>query len=125
MHDQRGRATALLVATTAMMLSACSDKRLDSLSKDIPRDSALKVLAGGQTGDSLANVYKQETYLYNGQMINVLLYSKDGTKESDDPAVPDSKLTPVVTVGGKVTGWGWAYYDSVAKANNIPVKPHT
>src|SRR5215216_239957 len=106
MHNQGGRVTALLLATTAMMLSACSDKRLDSLAKDIQRDSALKVLAGGQTGDSLANVYKQETYLYNGQMINVLLYSKDGTKESDDPAVPDSKLTPVVTVGGKVTGWG-------------------
>jgi hypothetical protein len=57
-------------------------------------------------------------------MINVLLYNKDGAKEAADPSVPDSKLTPVVTVDGKVTGWGWAHYDSVAKANNIPVKAH-
>ena len=114
----------LIAATLVGVLSGCGDKRVDDLSQGIARDSALKLLAGGPSSDSLANVYKQETYIYNGKMINVLLYSKDGAKEASDPAVPDSKLTPVVTVDGKVTGWGWAHYDSVAKANNVPLKDH-
>ena len=114
----------LVAATTAGLLAGCGDKRVDSLSTGIPRDSALKVLAGGPSSDSLANVYKQEAYINNGKFINVLVYSKDGVKEAADPAVPDSKLTPVVVVDGKVAGWGWTYYDSVAKANNIPLKAH-
>ena len=118
------RAAVLLAATSVGFLVGCGDARIDNLAKDIPRDSALKVLAGGSSGDSLANVYKQETYIYNGRMINVLLYNKAGEKEASNPSVPDSKLTPVVTVDGKVTGWGWAHYDSVAKANNIPLKEH-
>ena len=119
-----GRRTAVLVAATALgLLVGCGDTRIDSLSKDIPRDSALKVL-NGSAADSTANVYRQETYIYNGRMINVLLYSKDGEKEASNPSVADSKLTPVVTVDGKVTGWGWTHYDSIATANNIPVREH-
>jgi hypothetical protein len=114
----------LLAVASAAALSACGDKRIDQLSAGITRDSALKVMAGGASGDSLANVYKQEAYLYNSRMINVLLYNKDGVKDSEDPAVPDSKLTPVVVVDGKVTGWGWAHYDSLAKENGIPVRDH-
>jgi hypothetical protein len=126
MNATIGRLAAVLVAaTSAMLLAGCGDKRIDSLSSGISRDSALKVLAGGATGDTLANVYKQETYLNDGRMINVLVYNKDGIKQAADSTVPDSKLTPIVTVDGKVTGWGWAHYDSVAKANNIPLKPHT
>lgn len=118
------QAAVLLAGMSVVALGACGDTRLDSLSAGIGRDSALKVLAGGPSSDSLANVYKQETYINDGHMINVLLYNKEGVKDSADPAVPDSKLTPVVTIDGKVTGWGWTYYDSVAKANNIPVRPH-
>jgi hypothetical protein len=118
------RAAASFAAVAVVALAGCGDKRIDSLSQGIARDSALKVLAGGPTADSLANVYKQESYIYDGRMINVLMYNKDGETEKDDPTVPDSRLTPVVTVDGKVTGWGWAHYDSVAKANNIPVKAH-
>ena len=106
-------------------LAGCGDARVESLSTGIARDSALKILAGGPSSDSLANVYKQEAYINEGKFINVLVYSKDGVKEAADPSVPDSKLTPVVLVDNKVTGWGWAHYDSVAKANNIPVKDHT
>lgn len=118
------RRTAIGLGTlAALSLSGCGDKRIDNLSRGIPRDSALKVLAGGPTGDSLANVYKQETYLYNSHLINVLLYNKEGLTEKA-ASVPDKELTPVVLIDNKVSGWGWQHYDSVAKANNIPVKPH-
>jgi hypothetical protein len=118
------RAAVLVAATSVVALSACGDKRIDSLSTGITRDSALKVLAGGSSSDSLANVYKQESYINDGRVINILVYNKDGLKQADDSTVADSRLTPVVTVDGKVTGWGWSHYDSVAAANNIPVKPH-
>ena len=121
----RDRHAVMLAASAALALAGCGDARIKNLSTDIPRDSALKVLAVGTSGDSLANIYKQESYIYNGRLINVLMYNKDGVKQASDSTVPDSKLTPVVTVNGKVSGWGWAHYDSVAKANNIPVKPHT
>ena len=125
MNAMIGRRMAVLFAATiAGTLSACGDTRVTRLSTGIGRDSALKILAGGPSSDSLANVYKQEAYINNGQFINVLVYNKDGVKEAADPSVPDSELTPVVVVDGKVSGWGWAYYDSVAKANNIPVKEH-
>jgi hypothetical protein len=111
-------------AAVAVVLGACGDSRIGKLSAGISRDSALKVINEGSAGDSLARVYKQEAYIYNGRMINVLLYNKDGAQEASDPSVPDSKLTPIVSVDGKVSGWGWAHYDSVAKANNIPVREH-
>ena len=118
------RAARVASAAAALAVASCGDGRIGNLSEGIGRDSALRVLAGGATADSLANVYKQETYINDGRMINVLMYNKDGVKESDQPGVPDSELTPVVTVDGKVTGWGWTHYDSVARANNIPVKDH-
>ena len=119
------RAAVLVAATSLVVLAACGDSRIGALSTGISRDSAVKVLGGGAEGDSLANVYRQETYINNGRMINVLLYNKDGIVQASDSTVPDNKLTPVVTVDGKVSGWGWAHYDSVAKANNIAVKPRT
>jgi hypothetical protein len=125
MHAMIGRRMAVLFASAMTgALLGCGDKRVVSLSTVIARDSALKILAGGPSSDSLANVYKQEAYINNGKFINVLVYNKDGVKEAADPSVPDSKLTPVVVVDGKVTGWGWAYYDSVARANNVPIRDH-
>ena len=118
------RAAVLVAATSLVVLAACGDSRIGALSTGISRDSAVKVLGGGAEGDSLANVYKQESYINDGRVINILVYNKDGLKQADDSAVSDSRLTPVVTVDGKVTGWGWSHYDSVAAANNIPVKPH-
>lgn len=125
MHGFRSRrAAAVLGAAAAVLAAGCGDARIEKLSTGISRDSALKILAEGSTGgDSLANVYKQETYLLDGQLTNVLFYNRKGVTQSEDPAVAADALTPIVVSGGKVTGWGWTYYDSLAKANNIPVPP--
>jgi len=121
---RRRRAAISFGAAATLILTACGDSRIGDLAVGIGRDSALKVLAGGASGDSLANVYKQETYIYDGKLINVLMYNKDGLREASQPGVPDRELTPVVTVDNKVTGWGWTHYDSVARANNVEVKDH-
>jgi hypothetical protein len=46
-----------------------------------------------------------------------MYYRKPGQGDS----VPDRKLSPVVVVDGKLVGWGWKTWDSVAEANHIPV----
>jgi hypothetical protein len=112
-----------LASLAAGALIACGDSRINKLTPGISRDSALKVINEGTSGDSLARVYKQETYLVNGQMTNVLFYNKDGVKQKQDSTLAPKAQTPIVTVGGKVTGWGWAHYDSVAKAMNFKPSP--
>jgi hypothetical protein len=113
-----------LVSLAAVVAAACGDARIGKLTAGISRDSALKVINEGAAGDSLARVYKQETYLVNGKPLNVLFYNKDGEKQASDSALDAKQQTPIVTVDGKVTGWGWQHYDSVAKANNIKPTPH-
>jgi hypothetical protein len=116
--------TAALACLAAGALSACGDSRIKKLTPGISRDSALKVVNEGAAGDSLARVYKQETYLVDGKQLNVLFYNKDGVKQASDSTLAADAQTPIVTVNGKVTGWGWTHYDSVAKANNITASPH-
>jgi len=120
---RRALSTALVAATT-VAIAACGDARINKLTAGITRDSALKVINEGASGDSLARVYKQETYLMNGQTTNVLFYNKDGTKQASDSSLEAKAQVPIVTVGGKVTGWGWEHYDSVAKAQNFKPSPH-
>jgi hypothetical protein len=111
------------LAASAVWLGGCSDARISNLTAGISRDSALKVINDGAAGDSLARVYKQEAYLINGKRLNVLFYDKDGIKQETDSTLKAKALTPIVTVDGKVTGWGWAHYDSVVSANNIKGTP--
>ena len=117
--------TGLIAGSLALATMACSDTRLDKMSAGISRDSALAIINEGTSGDSMARVYKQDSFLLenktgNVHVANVLFYSGKGLKTADDTSVARS-TTPVVVIDGKVTGWGWTYYDSLAKANNIPV----
>ena len=122
---QRGRQVlAAGIVVLAGTLAGCGDSRIKELTPGITRDSALKVINEGAASDSLARVYKQETYLVEGKQLNVLFYNKDGIKQASDSTLAAKAQTPIVTVDGKVTGWGWTHYDSVAKANNITPSAH-
>jgi hypothetical protein len=123
----RRLAFALAATGAAIITAACSDTRLEKLSVGMSRDSVLAVINEGAGGDSLARVYRQETYLLpnkkgNAFLGNILFYDKQGRKETEDPNVSPEATMPIVLSNGKVIGWGWAYYDSVAKANNFPVR---
>jgi hypothetical protein len=105
--------------------AACSDTRLEKLSTGISRDSVLAIINEGASDDSLARIYRQETYLLpntkgNAFLGNILFYDKRGRKQAEDSTVAASETTPIVLSDGKVIGWGWTFYDSLAKANNIP-----
>ena len=124
MQIRTSRWIPVSLAALAVLSAACGDARVGKLTEGISRDSALTIINEGATGDSIARVYKQETYLYNSQLINVLFYNKNGVKQREDSTLAAKQQTPIVTIAGKVTGWGWTHYDSVAKANNFTPSPH-
>jgi len=118
--------TGVLTGAIAIATSACSDSRLEKLSTGIGRDSALAIINEGTSGDSLARVFKQDSYWLqnkkgNAHVANILYYSRKGAKAAADSTVIRGATTPIVIVDGKVLGWGWTYYDSLAVANNIPL----
>lgn len=122
------RLYAGIAAGATLTTAACQDTRIEKLSTGISRDSALAIINEGAAGDSMARVYRQESYLLpnlkgNVHVANVLFYNKRGEKELDNPKLSADATTPIVVSDGKVIGWGWTYYDSLAKANNIPLKP--
>lgn len=116
-------ARLVLPAILLALLAGCGDANIEKLTVGIRRDSVLKILGQGSTAtDTTPNVYREERYLQNGHMITMLLYTKTGKEEGVD-TIPDRELTPVVLLDDALTGWGWTHHDSVARANNIVIKP--
>jgi hypothetical protein len=113
-----------ITAASVALLAGCGDANIRKLTPGIPRDSVLKILALGSTtaNDTTPNVYREERYLNNGHWTSILFYSNTGKKEGAD-TIPEAELTPIVLRDDTLTGWGWAHHDSVAKANNIVIKP--
>ncbi len=109
-----------ILTAGALALGACGpDTRIKELSAGITRDSTLKIIGKGARNDSgLANVYRQEEYLKDGHMLEVLFFAPKGEKEGRDN-VEAKLLTPLVLQDGVLATWSWAGYDSVAAANSL------
>ncbi|MBM4187574.1 MAG: hypothetical protein FJ206_09705 [Gemmatimonadetes bacterium] len=108
----RMRAVAVLAVLGALGCER-ADPRLEGLTIGIGKDSALAVMQAAPN--------KLEPYLINGLYIEGMFYARPG--KTDSASLAPRKMTPVVAVNGKVTGWGWDHWDSVAAANRIPVAP--
>ena len=113
-----------------MAIAACgpaepqgeTDPKLAQLTIGMRRDSVLQVIGPVTAADSLPNVYRKEMYLLEGTPYEILFYSPSGAKEGAEPAPAESTLRPIVLRVGQVTGWGWAHFDSLARANDIRVR---
>jgi hypothetical protein len=139
-HSSVSRRTVLLAGlASAAVLAACQDKRVKQLDTGITRDSAVSImshdLSPNAPPDSFPNVYTRERFLLNGKNVEVLYFTPDNDKApaqvkgrvpsaGPDTIIPYKRLTPIVFVDNKLAGRGWAYWDSVATANKIPVKKH-
>lgn len=114
---------AALGAAVAVM--GCEDKRVKELHVGIMRDSVMTVIAQGlrpgTPPDSFPNVYMRDQYLINGKPLEVLYFTPNDEKQGKD-SVLTKKLTPLVFVNYKLIGKGWGFWDSVSKADNIPVR---
>jgi len=119
-------------AVAGVVMVACEDARVKQLDTGITRDSAVSVIAQGlkpgAPSDSFPNVYTRERFLVKGQNLEVLYFTpendkltvKNGVKMSD--TINFKRLTPLVFRDNRLIGRGWDYWDSVSKANEIPVK---
>lgn len=109
---------ALLLAAACTPSDAGEDPRLTQLTVGITRDSMLRVINAGSP-DSMFNVYRRESYLADGVPLEIFFYHPGDLREGQGPAATESTLRPIVVRGLTVTGWGWAHFDSVARANDI------
>lgn len=118
------RTATLTVMAAAVTLVACQDKRISQLTVGITRDSAVSVLAQeikGGGSDSFPNVYDRERFIAGGKSLEVLYFTPNNEKKGRD-TVSYSTLTPIVFVDNLLAAKGWSAWDSISKANNIPVR---
>jgi hypothetical protein len=107
----------VVALTATLLLASCrrEDPRVKNLTIGIPKDSALSVMDVKPTEHGQA-------YLMGGKYIEAFLVRREGVEGPTD-SLSRKDFTPVVVVDGKLTGWSWKHWDSVAGANQIPVKP--
>ena len=99
------------VVSAIVVLSACGDRRLGKLTEGIARDSVAVVMGTDAP-------YREQQFLTEGKLWEVLLYTRDNATPTD--SVAWRELSPVVIADGKVTGWGWDYWEDQAEALKIP-----
>ena len=105
----------LAVAFSLLVLAtACerADPRLKTLAVGISKDSALKLM-------QVSKPKRLDPYLIKGQYIETMYLAKPSDERKD--SLRDRAMSPMVLINGKLTGWGWPYWDSVAAANKIEV----
>jgi hypothetical protein len=102
---------ALGLGLLSVMGCERGDARLERLTVGMAKDSVTAAMGGAPK--------RLDPYLYKGQYIEALYYPKPG--KTDSLSLTDRKMAPVVLIDGKLKGWGWVYWDSVAAANNIQV----
>ena len=99
---------AVPLSLLAIVAGCSGDARFKTLEAGIPKDSVVKLM-----GDEKPQ--RLDPYLTNGHYIEAMYYRKPGRSDS----VADRKLSPVVVIDGKLAGWGWKTWDSIAAANKI------
>lgn len=138
MNSYSVRRRTLLVTgfASSILIAACEDKRVKELHAGMTRDSVVTVISRdakpGLTVDSFPNTYTREQYLIAGKSYDILYYTPDNDKAKVLPfgqkpvnaadSIPYKKLTPLVFINNRLAGRGWEFWDSVSKANKIPLK---
>jgi hypothetical protein len=119
----------VVVAGTIAVACGGEDKRVQELNAGITRDSAVTVIAkdlkAGLTSDSFPNVYIRERYLIAGKNYEVLYFTPDNVKAETSKDTSFVNLTPIVFSENLLVAKGWSAWDSISKANNIPLKDRT
>lgn len=110
----------------AVVLVACTDKRVAAVDSGITRDSALSIISHdlpvNAKPDSFPNVYIRERYLMGGKNYEVLYFTPNNEKAKPGTDTAWAKLTPIVLVNNLTIGKGWKVWDSISTANKIPLK---
>jgi hypothetical protein len=113
MRIRNTRFARLALLSLVIAAAGCEreDARLKKLTVGISKDSAVSAMG--------AKPDRTEPYLVHAQYIQTLFFARPGKTDSGSRAL--RKMAPVVTIGDKVVGWGWPYWDSVAGKNGIVI----
>lgn len=111
------RTRLLIAAASLLLVSGCTqdDPRIQHLGVGISKDSAFAVM-------ELPDTERGEAYLMSGQYIEAFVVRRQGVEGPRD-SLSRKQMTPVIVIDGKVSGWGWDHWDSIAVANGIETKP--
>ncbi len=107
MRQRRLQALAAMLGLTA--LAACGDSRLNNLTLGMASDSVSTII--GQPP------HRSMTYLTAGKHWGLQLFPRSSTDLKD--SVVWRKLSPVVTIDGKVVGWGWKWWSHEAAVQHV------
>jgi hypothetical protein len=115
MRVVRSRFGGLLAVAAAVAAAGCerADTRLEHLTVGIAKDSVARVMG--------ANPKRSDPYLTRGKYIEAMYFPR--ANRSGPEAEMDRNMEPVIVIDGKLAGWGWSYWDSLAAAHKIPVAP--
>ncbi len=70
---------------------------------------------------SVTNPYRIEnTRAPDGMRVELIYYYTD--KKSDDNAITDDELTPIVLEDGEVVGWGWSFLEQNIERYKIELR---
>lgn len=98
-----------LALATMMLLTGCSDTRLDKLALGLSKDSVSALM-----GDP---PHRTVSMLTGGKNWDVQLYSRGAVTDAD--SVPWRKMSPVVFIDQKAVGWGWRWWGDAAAKQGI------
>ncbi len=120
--------TRTLSAVALLALVACGDARLGKLAVNMTKDSLAAVMKSAP--------HRTQSLLLQGKVWDVSVYDNGSkplppvivkTSQGADSTVSDSipwrKMSPVVTIDGKVIGWGWGWWDKESAKLGIPLVP--
>lgn len=107
MRQQHVRSGAALAVLTLLM--ACGDARLDKLALGISKDSATAIIGEAP--------HRQSAYFTAGKNWEIQFYARSSATAQD--SIPWRKMSPVIFVDGKAVGWGWSWWSSASKKQNI------
>ena len=120
--------TRTIAAVALLALVACGDARLGKLSVNMTKDSLAVIMKSAP--------HRTQNLLLNGKVWDVSVYdygqkplppmtvkTSRGTDSTVADSIPWRKMSPVVTIDGKVVGWGWGWWDKQSAKLGLPLVP--
>jgi len=123
----RSTLTRTISAATLLALVACGDARLGKLSVSMTTDSLAAIMKSTphRTQHFIMNgkVWELSVYDYGSKPLPPVQVKTSMGDSTVTDSIPWRKLSPVVSIDGKVVGWGWGWWDKESAKLGIPLVP--
>ena len=127
------RGTTMVLLTTSAILSGCfaamglidgsevtlrNNARIMTLQSGMTPEQVIEHI-GPSSNSGIPNPFRSEMHPAGDAIFRAFFfYSGTGFVSG----IPNSDLTPVVFKDGSLEGWGWSYWERIAKQYNISIR---